>query len=114
MTDAVTITSFRKQCLEEAKSHSPDLPTGWMVPLESGSPWDDIFVEPSLALGVTHVCPRADFVTPEIVEMRHSIGFVVRCHGARDEDLMRHVVYPGADGMIISFREKLAVYLNQR
>ncbi|HCH07730.1 MAG TPA: glycerophosphodiester phosphodiesterase, partial [Dehalococcoidia bacterium] len=44
-----------------------------------------------------------DIVTPEIVKMLHDKGFVVRCHGIFNEDLMRHAVECGADGMTINF-----------
>ena len=111
MTEGVTITSFRKEWLEETRAYAPELPTGWLVPLGSGSPWDDAVVRQSLELGLTQVCPRADIVTPEIVETLHSQGFVVRCHGVRDEELMRHVVGCGADGMTINFPDKLTEYL---
>ena len=111
MTDSVTITSFRKQWLEETRAYAPELPTGRLVPTGPDGQWGDSIVEQALELGLTQVCPRADIVTPEIVEMLHSKGFVVRCHGVRDEELMRHVVDSGADGMTINFPDKLSEYL---
>jgi glycerophosphoryl diester phosphodiesterase len=112
--DSVTITSFERLWLAEVRAHAPELPTGWLVPLGPGGPWDDAIVAQSMELGITQVCPRADIVTPEIVEMLHSNGFVVRCHGVRDEELMRHVIACGADGMTVNFPDRLSEYLTSK
>jgi len=48
-----------------------------------------------------------------LVEMLHSAGFEVRCHGIFDEALMRHAVDCGADGMTINFPDKLVEYLKE-
>ncbi|MDP6301188.1 MAG: glycerophosphodiester phosphodiesterase family protein [SAR202 cluster bacterium] len=113
MTDQVTITSFWKPWLEETRAYAPELLTGWLVPMGPGSKWDDSIVEQSLEMGLTQVCPRADITTPELVEMLHSTGFEVRCHGIFDEALMRHAVDCGADGMTINFPDKLVEYLKE-
>ena len=46
--------------------------------------------------------------------MLHEEGFVVRCHGISNEDLMRHAVECGADGMTINFPDKLVEYLEAK
>ncbi len=113
MTDDVTITSFWKPWLEETRAYAPELPTGWLVPVEPGSQWDDSIVDQSLEMGLTQICPRADITTPELVETLHYKGFVVRCHGIFNEELMRHAVDCGADGMTINFPDKLVEYLKE-
>jgi glycerophosphoryl diester phosphodiesterase len=111
VTDDVTITSFWKEWVDESRTYAPEIPTGWLVPMGRGTQWNDSIMEQALESGFTQVCPRADIVTSEIVEMLHSNGFVVRCHGIFDEDLMRHAVDCGADGMTINFPDKLIEYL---
>ena len=111
VADDVTITSFWKPWLEEVRAYAPELPRGWLVPLGPGSRWDDSIVGKARELSLTQVCPRADLVTPEIVDKLHSESFVVRCHGVSDEELMRRVVDAGADGMTINFPDKLIEYL---
>ena len=113
VTDGVTITSFWKQWLDESRAYAPELPTGWLVPMGPGSQWDDEIVDQSLEAGFDQVCPRADLITREMVDMLHDKGFVVRCHGIFNEDLMRKVVDYGADGMTINFPDKLVAYLKE-
>ena len=111
LTRDVTVTSFWKPWLEEVRSYAPELETGWLVPLGQGSSWDDSIIEQSQALGLDQVCPRANITTPELVRTLHEKGFVIRCHGVYSEDLMRHAVDCGADGMTINFPDKLIEYV---
>ncbi len=113
LANDVTITSFWKPWLEEARAYAPELAAGWLVPLGPGSVWDDSIIEEALALRLDQVCPRADITTPELVSTLHEKGFVVRCHGVYDEDLMRHVVDCGANGMTINFPDKLIEYMGR-
>ena len=111
LTDDVTITSFWRPWLDEVRAYAPELPTGWLVPL-GPTEWDDSIIEQAAALGFNQVCPRANITTPELVRTLHERGFVVRCHGVYSEELMRHAVDCGADGMTINFPDKLTDYLN--
>ena len=111
VTEDESITSFWMEWVDESRTYAPEIPTGWLVPMGRGTQWNDSIMEQALESGFTQVCPRADIVTSEIVEMLHSNGFVVRCHGIFDEDLMRHAVDCGADGMTINFPDKLIEYL---
>ena len=111
LTEEVTITSFWRPWLDEVREYAPELPTGWLVPL-GPTEWDDSIIEQAAALGFNQVCPRANITTPELVRTLHERGFTVRCHGVYSEDLMRHAVDCGADGMTINFPDKLTDYLN--
>ena len=113
LTDSVTITSFRKEWLEEAAAYDSTLPKGWLVPM-GNVPWDDSIIQQSKELGLTQVCPRADLTTPELVDRIRAEGFVVRCHGLFNEELMRHAVDVGADGATVNFPDKMAEYLKSK
>lgn len=113
LTDSVTITSFRKEWLEEAVAYDSTLPKGWLVPM-GNVPWDDSIIEQSKELGLTQICPRADLTTPELVDRLHTEGFGVRCHGLYNEDLMRHAVDVGADGATVNFPDKMVEYLKSK
>ena len=114
VADSTTITSFQKPRLEEVRAYAPELPARWLVQSSSGSQWDDSFVEQARDLGLTQICPRADLVTPDLVDMLHDEGFAVRAWGVSSEELMRRVVDAGADGMTINFPDKLVEFLKAR
>ena len=106
MVDQVTITSFQRARLEETRAFAPELPTGWLV-----AEITDAVIAQARAMGLTQLCPRANTVTPELVDRLRGAGFVVRAWGVTDEDLMRAVVQAGADGMTVNFPDKLIAYL---
>lgn len=113
LTDSVTITSFSKEWLDEAAAYDSELPKGWLVPMGNVA-WDDSIIEQSKELGLAQICPRAELTTPELVDRLHAEGFVVRCHGLYNEDLMRHAVDVGADGATVNFPDKMAEYLGMK
>jgi glycerophosphoryl diester phosphodiesterase len=92
--------------LEEMRACAPELPTGWLV-----RELNDSTIAQAHALGVTQLCPRADMVTPELVDHLHAEGFVVRAWGVSTEALMQRVVQAGVDGMTVNFPDKLIAYL---
>jgi glycerophosphoryl diester phosphodiesterase len=106
MVAQVTITSFQRARLEETRSYAPELPTGWLV-----TEITDAVIAQARAMGLTQLCPRANTVTPELVDRLRGAGFVVRAWGVANEDLMRAVVTAGADGMTVNFPDKLIAYL---
>lgn len=109
-----TITSLCKSSVDESRAYAPEMPTGWLVTEGRGSQWEDSIANQALKSGFTQICPRADILTPQLVEMLHSKGFFIRCHGITNEGLMRHVVECGADGMTINFPDKLIEYLETK
>ncbi|MHB1318656.1 MAG: glycerophosphodiester phosphodiesterase [Anaerolineae bacterium] len=103
---SVTITSFHRSALEETRRIAPELPTGWLVGAVSEAVLAD-----TLRLGLTQLCPRADLVTPALVQDLHARGLVVRAWGVSDEALMRAAVDAGVDGMTVNFPDVLLAYL---
>ena len=114
VSECVTMISFWRPSLEETRAYAPEIPTGWLVPLGPCGQWDDAIAEQALALGIVQVRPRADLVTPEMVEMLHSKGLAVHCWAVHNEELMRRVVDCGIDGMTINFPDKLRGYLMEK
>ena len=104
--DKVTITSFQKERLEEARAYAPELPAGWLAREVHES-----MVGQARQMGLAVICPHADFVDGQLVEQLHQKGFMVRAWGVRDEEAMRRVVEAGADGMTIYFPDTLDSYL---
>lgn len=114
LTNSVTITSFRKEWLEEAAAYDSVLPKGWLVPMGPTATWDDSIIVQAKGLELAQICPRADLTTPDLVDRLRVEGFVVRCHGLFNEDLMRHAVDVGADGATVNFPDKMAQYLKTK
>jgi glycerophosphoryl diester phosphodiesterase len=102
----VTVTSFRSAPLEEMRVYAPEWPTGWLV-----REVNDSIIAQARAIGVTQFCPRADTVTPELVQRLHAEGFVARAWGVSTEELMQRLVQAGVDGMTVNFPDKLIAYL---
>ena len=109
MANDVTVTSFQKARLEEIRVYAPELPAGWLV-----TEVDDRITTQAHQLGLALICPKADTVTPALVDILHRQGFQVRAWGVGGEELMRRVVEAGADGMTVNFPDKLAEYLKAR
>jgi len=107
MAESVTITSFQKARLEEARAHAPGMPLGWLVPEVT-----DTVIGAARELGAVQLCPKASGVTEALVRRLHAEGFVVRAWGVATEELMRQVVEAGADGMTVNFPDKLIAFLN--
>jgi glycerophosphoryl diester phosphodiesterase len=106
-TNTTIITSFWKQWLIESRAHTPDISTGWLVPLGYETPWNDRFIEEALDGGFSQICPRANLISKTLVQKLHDNGFDVRCWGVSDEVLMEKVTNAGADGMTINFPDRL-------
>ena len=104
--DSVTIISFQKERLEEARAYAPEIPAGLLA-----SEVDELMVEQARQMGLAEICPHADFLDTGLVEKLHQKGFMVRAWGVPDEEVMRGVVAAGADGMIIDFPDRLDSYL---
>lgn len=106
MEGQVTITSFQSMRLQEMRAYAPELPMGWLV-----REVNDSIIAQAHAIGVTQLCPRADTVTPELIDRLHAEGFVARAWGVATEELMQHLVQAGVDGMTVNFPDKLVAYL---
>ena len=103
----VTLTSFQIDKLEALRAHAPELPAGWLL-----RQIDDAVIDRARTLCLVQLCPKADIVTPQLVERLRAAGFVVRAWGVAHEDLMRNMVEVGVDGMTVNFPNKLLALLS--
>jgi glycerophosphoryl diester phosphodiesterase len=107
-TREVTMTSFQLDKLEALRVYAPELPAGWLL-----RQIDDAVIDRARALGLAQLCPKADIVTPQLVERLRTAGFGVRAWGVTNEDLMRSMVEAGVDGMTVNFPDKLLAFLRE-
>ena len=91
---AVTLTSFHRELVAEARRLAPDVPVGWLVPQLT-----EEVIEEARALGLAYLCPRAATVAAEQVARAHRRGVLVRPWGVRSPDDVRHAVRAGAVGL---------------
>src|SRR5262245_3622711 len=81
-----SVTALSSSCtttrLEEIRACAPELPTGWLV-----SEVSDVIVAQACAMGVTQLCPRADIVTPDLVQHLHCMPQASWC--GRGESLRK-------------------------
>ncbi len=101
MIDQVSVTSFGMDRIKEMRKQFPEIVTGILVREVT-----DAVVETARELGIAQICPKAEFVTSEIVRSLKEQGFVVRAWGVYDEKLMRKVIRAGVDGMTVNFPDK--------
>ena len=108
MEGQVTITSFQKERLEEMRRYAPELPTAWLVVAVRQS-----IISQARELGLSQLCPLANFVTANLVKRIHEEDLIVRAWGVKTEKLMKKVVQAGVDGMTVNFPDKLIAYMNE-
>ena len=109
LVDSVSLTSFQETRLAEVWAYAPAIPSGWLV-----WDWEDSDIGKSKEMNLAMICPRADLVSPELVDRLHRDGFLVRAWGVSTEELMKQVVEAGADGMTVNFPDRLTAYLGRK
>ena len=62
-------------------------------------------------LGIEEYCPRADLLTPEIVQEVRARGMGLRAWGVKTDELMRYAATLDVDGMTVNFPDKLTALL---
>lgn len=105
----VVVTSFKFDYIKTIKEYAPELRVGLLT-----SAVDDELIGKLKAIGADEICPKAAILTAEDVHKWHREGFRVRAWGVADEELMRHAVECGVDGMTVNFPDKLTALLAAR
>ena len=103
------ITSFDFENIKRMRACAPELKTGFLTH-ECG---DDLLVRLK-EIGCDQYCPRASLLTPQLVEKWQKEGFNVRAWGVGNEEVMRHAVDCGVNGMTVNFPDKLQMYLAEK
>lgn len=105
----ITFTSFQFDMIAELRRRNRSARIGWLVPAVTPE------VLGALAdIGAQQVCPQGDRLTAADVALAKQGGLEVRAWGIRDEEVMRHAVACGADGMTINFPDLLVRHLNEK
>ena len=102
------ITSFQFEHIRNVKALAPAQKTGLLVRAVT----DDVLCDLK-RIGAEQICPKAEILTPGLVQSLRESGFNVRAWGVKDEALMLHALYCGVDGMTVNFPDKLQAHLNK-
>lgn len=107
--DKVIITSFNYEYLKKMREVSDTVRLGFLT-----SRTDAALIDELRAINAYEICPKAETVTPELVELWHSVGLNVRAWGVTDEKLMKKTYDAGVDGMTVNFPDKLTQYIKEK
>lgn len=108
-TDNVIITSFNFEYLKKMREVSDNIRLGYLT-----SRTDAGLIDELKTISAYEICPKADTVTPELIDAWHAAGLNVRAWGVTDEALMRRVYDMGVDGMTVNFPDKLTAYIKEK
>lgn len=109
MQDRTVITSFDFDNLVRVKAYAPEYKVGYLYGPKAEDP-----VGKLRSIGGEQLCPKAEMLTPAMVNEMHEMGFSVRAWGVKDEEIMAYAVHCGVDGMTVNFPDKLHTLLNNR
>ena len=100
------VTSFGTERLRSVKALDRSQKTGLLT-----AEVNEALLRELKLLGVEQICPKADIVTPALVDALHEAGFSVRAWGVKDAEAMRRVYRCGVNGMTVNFPDKLQAYI---
>ena len=106
LEERVIITSFEFDFIAKMKTVAPDLKIGYLT-----SKTDRETIDKVLSIGAYEICPKAETLTKELVDLWHSLGLGVRAWGIYNTDLMKMAYDLGVDGMTVNFPDKLVELL---
>jgi glycerophosphoryl diester phosphodiesterase len=101
-----TFTSFRYESIQKIKSLDPTARVGWLT-----SSTDDKATRALLAIGGEEIAPKAELVTPALMEKWRKAGLGVRAWGVFNTALMEKMCRLRVDGMTVNFPDRLQAYL---
>ena len=102
MREKTVVTSFSYENLERMRACAPQYKLGYLY-----KPATEDVLEKAQRIHLEQLCPKAEIITPELVQEYKAMGYSVRAWGVKNEELMHRVIASGADGMTVNFPDKL-------
>lgn len=100
------VISFDQSTLAALRQVDSTMMMGLLV----DEPRED-FAKVAIELGVRQLCPKANLVTPKLVEDAHRLDLQVATWTADDPEVMRAVAAAGVDGIMSNFPDRLQTVL---
>lgn len=105
----VIVTSFEYEYLKRMRELSGSIRLGYLT-----ARTDEELIPLLRDICAYEICPKAETITPELVNFWHGLGLNVRAWGVFDEELMKKVYDYGVDGMTVNFPDKLTEYIKEK
>lgn len=106
--DQVVVTSFLWDSLVAMRALDGNIRLGYLTERITEEGLDRL-----AQAGLNQICPKADQLTEQAVELAKAGGFSVRAWGVNDDRLMAHALACGVDGMTVDFPDRLAALLTK-
>lgn len=99
----IYITSFMYNALENVRRIDSDIKLSWLI--EERINKDNI--EKLLKIKGSQICPKANLVSKEDIEIANTNGLGVRLWGINNKEIMQKVYKLNIEGMTVNFPDKL-------
>lgn len=100
--DNIYITSFLYEALENTRELDQDIKISWLV-----SKINKENIDKLLKIKGQQICPKAELVSKEDIELANKNGLSVRLWGIYNEEIMKKVYKFNIEGMTVNFPDKL-------
>ena len=101
--DNIYITSFKYKALENMRKIDSNIKLSWLIQEKINKN----NIDKLLKINGTQICPKADNVTKDDIELANKSGLRVRLWGVLNEEIMENVYKFDIDGMTVNFPDKL-------
>ncbi len=101
--DNIYITSFKYKALENMRKIDSNIKLSWLIQEKINKN----NIDKLLKISGTQICPKADNVTKDDIELANKSGLRVRLWGVLNEEIMENVYKFDIDGMTVNFPDKL-------
>ena len=101
--DNIYITSFKYKALENMRKIDSNIKLSWLIQEKINKN----NIDKLLKINGTQICPKADNVTKDDIELANKSGLRVRLWGVLNEEIMENVYNFNIDGMTVNFPDKL-------
>lgn len=102
MREKTIVTSFVYDNLVRMREVAPAYKLGYLY-----KPEETDVLSKAQAIHLEQLCPKAEIITPQMVQEYKNMGYSVRAWGVKDENVMRDMIACGVDGMTVNFPDKL-------
>jgi glycerophosphoryl diester phosphodiesterase len=101
LMDAVVFTSFQEEALRAIRSAAPEAEMADLV--AGGKGFDQATIDTALALGAHEIAPRAEHITPDMVERARAAGLRVWAWGMTSPDVLQRAAAAGIGGCTLDY-----------